>query len=253
MNPLTEQFFQAEFPGWQPRKDLDTVWSQFWTNRDIPILELNLDLDTKSSQQWIEQNQHRFSQAWHQAQYDQRSIDLGQAWFTQPHSQGRWDLQITGSYPQRKKLLDNEPWTEFDHQQRIMHEDAVPDLKSQLSALGFAVYSMKIARLDPGGYLEPHRDALISAETMTHLWIPLNSAAANLKIWPWGLLEHRMGSVYLLNNQSFVHAIANRGTDPRYVVTAKLDHQKTSPELVAKIRAALQQQWFSRPALYSPK
>lgn len=245
MNQLTKQFFQADFPGWQPQQSFDTVWNKFWTNRDIPILELDLGIDTGSSYQWIQQNQHRFDQAWHQTQYDRHYQNLGQSWFKQPHSEGRWDLQITGTYPQRRKLLDNQPWTEFDHEQRTMHEDAVPDLKQQLGDLGFAIYSMKIARLDPGGYLEPHKDALMNPETMTHLWIPLNSAAANLKIWPWGMLEHRMGAVYMLNNQSFVHAIANCGSEPRYVVTAKLDPKKTNPELVAKIRVALKQQWFS--------
>lgn len=245
MNPLTEQFFQAKFPGWQPRQSFDTTWAEFWTNRDIPIVELDLGIDTATSCQWIKDNEHQFAQAWHQTQYNQHWQGLGHDWFRQPHSQGRWDLQITGQYPQRKKLLDHQPWNEFDHQQRVMHEDAVPDLRSQLEQRGLAIYSMKIARLDPGGYLEPHKDALISPETMTHLWIPLNPAENNLKIWPWGMVEHRVGSVYLLNNQSFMHAIANRGTDARYVVTAKLDVEKTNPDLVAKIRVAVKQQWFS--------
>lgn len=245
MNPLTKQFFAADFPGWRPRQSFDTVWSHFWTTRDIPIVELDLGLDTRSSCAWLRQNNQRFAQAWHQAQYNQRHAELGQDWFKRPHSQGCWDLQITGQYPQRRKLLDNQPWQEFDHQQRVMHEDAVPDLRTQLTQHGMSIYSMKIARLDPGGYLEPHKDTLMSPETMTHVWIPINPAPDNLKIWPLGLVSHKVGAAYLLNNQSFMHAIANTGSEPRYVVTAKLDHEKTGPDLVAKIRAAVQQQWFS--------
>lgn len=245
MNPLTEQFFQADFPGWQPRLSFDQVWADFWTTREIPIVELNLGVDTASSCQWIQDNKQKFAQAWHQTQYDQHWRELGQDWFRLPHSQGRWDLQITGQYPQRRKLLDSGAWQEFDHQLRVMHEDAVPDLRAQLAQHGMSIYSMKIARLDPGGYLEPHKDTLTSKQTMTHVWIPLNPAVDNLKIWPWGMLRHQVGAVYLLNNQSFMHAIANTGAEPRYVVTAKLDPEKTSPELVAKIRAAVKQQWFS--------
>jgi hypothetical protein len=245
MNQLTEQFFRADFPGWRPRQDFNTVWENFWINRDIPILELDLGINTGPSCEWIKQNQSRFEQVWNQKQYDQHCQQLGHSWFKQPHSEGRWDLRVSGQYPKLKKLLDHEPWQELDQQQQITHQDAVPDLKHQLQQQGAAIHGMKIARLDPGGYLEPHKDSLMSTDTMTHLWIPLNSTAANLKIWPWGMLEHRVGSVYLLNNQSFVHAITNRDTKSRYVVTARLDPEKTNPELVAKIRVALKQQWFS--------
>lgn len=245
MNPLTEQFFQADFPGWRPRKDFDTVWDNFWRTREIPIVELDLGIDTNPSCEWIKHNHDRFSHAWHQSQYDQHWKSLGQDWFRRPHSQGRWDLQITGEYLQRRKLLDNQSWQEFDHQQRVTHEDALPDLRQQLAQLGLAIYSMKIARLDPGGYLEPHKDTLISSETMIHLWIPINESDSNLKIWPWGLLKHRVGSVYLLNNQSFVHAIANQGLQPRYVVTAKLDHTRVTAQLLNLIRSALIQQWYN--------
>lgn len=245
MNALTKQFFQADFPGWQPRQDFDTVWQSFWTTQEIPVVELPLDLDVAPSCAWIEQNQPRFAQAWHQRQYDQHFQSLGQAWFKQPHSQGRQDLQITGVYPERRKLLDHGAWAEFDHQVRDMHEDAVPDIRNQLERLGFAIYSMKIAKLDPGGYLEPHKDPLVSKQTMTHLWIPLNQTVDNLKIWPYGLVQHRVGSVYLLNNQSFVHAIANFDQQPRYVITAKLDPAKTNPDLGNKIRVCVKQQWFN--------
>jgi hypothetical protein len=245
MNALTRQFFQADFPGWQPRQDFDTVWQSFWTTREIPILELDLRLDVASSCDWIDQNQQQFVQAWNTRQVNHHYQTLGQGWFKQPHGQGRNDLQITGVYPQRRKLLDHTAWTEFDHEERDMHEDAVPDIRDQLEQLGFSIYSMKIASLEPGGYLEPHKDTLVSNQTMTHLWIPLNQTADNLKIWPYGMIQHQVGSVYLLNNQSFVHAIANFDQQTRYVITAKLDPEKTSAELVAKIRTALKQQWFS--------
>jgi hypothetical protein len=245
MNTLTKEFFKATFPGWKPRQDFDTVWSTFWTTREIPIVELDLGLDTSTSCDWIEQNQDRFGQAWHQTQYDQHHKNLGQDWFKSPHSQGRWDLQINGVYPERRKLLDQDTWHEFAHQQRTLHHDAVPDLTTQLKELGFDIYSTKIAKLDPGGWLEPHKDTLVSKLTMTHLWIPLNRASDNLKIWPHGMVQHKIGAVYLLNNQSFMHAIANDHSESRYVVTAKLDPEKTNPDLVAKIRAAVKQQWFS--------
>ena len=244
MNTLTKQFFQADFPGWQPGQDFDTVWQSFWTTKEVPIVELDLRLDVTSSCDWIEQNQQRFAQAWNTRQFTQHYQTLGQSWFKQPHSQGRQDLQITGVYPQRRKLLDHAAWTEFDREERDTHNDAVPDIRDQLERQGFSIYSMKIARLDPGGYLEPHKDTLVSDLTMTHLWIPLNQTANNLKIWPYGMVQHQVGSVYLLNNQSFVHAIANFDQQPRYVITAKLDPEKTSAELVAKIRTALKQQWF---------
>jgi len=112
--------------------------------------------------------------------------------------------------------------------------------------MGFdGIHGLKIAKLEPGGYLEPHKDPLMMSDTMIHIWIPLHSSQANLKIWPSGLLHHQVGSVYMLNNQSFVHSIANFDTEPRYVVLAKIDPTKTSSELVAKIRTALKQQWFS--------
>jgi hypothetical protein len=163
MNALTKQFFQADFPGWQPGQDFDTVWQSFWTTREIPILELDLRLDVASGCEWIDQNQQRFAQAWNTRQVNHHYQTLGQSWFKQPHSQGRQDLQITGVYPQRRKLLDHTAWTEFDHEKRDMHEDAVPDIRDQLEQLGFSLYSTKIARLDPGGYLEPHRDTSLDS------------------------------------------------------------------------------------------
>lgn len=246
MNALTKQFFQADFPGWQPRQDFDTVWQSFWTTREIPILELDLGVDPATLLAWAKKNDDRFVSAWNASQIEQQAQNSGRAWYKQPSRHGQQDLQLSGTYPQRRKLLDNSAAVELDSQHRHIHTDAPQDLRIQLEQMGFdGIYGLKIAKLEPGGYLEPHKDPLMMSDTMIHIWIPLHSSQANLKIWPSGLLHHQVGSVYMLNNQSFVHSIANFDTEPRYVVLAKIDPTKTSAELVAKIRTALKQQWFS--------
>jgi hypothetical protein len=246
MNALTKQFFQAEFPGWQPSQDFDTVWQSFWTTREIPVLELNLGIDPSVLLNWTKQNNNRFVTAWNAVHFEQQAKISGREWYKHPSGQGRQDLQLSGTYPQRRKLLDNSAAIELDSQHRDIHTDAPQDLTIQLKQLGFVgIYGVKVAKLDPGGYLEPHKDPLMMLDTMIHLWIPLHQSQANLKIWPSGQLHHRVGCVYILNNQSFVHSIANFDTEPRYVVLAKIDRTKISADLVAKIRTALKQQWFS--------
>lgn len=245
MNQLTKEFFKAEFPGWQPRQTFDVVWQNFWTNKEIPILSLDLGIDTASSCGWIEQNQDKFAMSWPQAQSNRLDQELGHGWFKEPHSVSRQELHVVDHRKEpRKNLLDDQPKHGFGPKPEI-HQDAVPDLRAQLQDWGFDIVSMQIAILYPGGYLEPHRDTWMHANTMTSLWIPLNAAEYNLKIWPWGLLKHCVGSVYLLNNQSFIHAIANTTDQPRYVVVGNIDHKNTPPDLMAKIKQALKQQWFS--------
>lgn len=244
MNKLTAQFFESPFPGWWPTQNFESVWQNFWSNRQIPFVELSLSLETQTSYHWAQNHDDLFSPSWHQAQAEQQAQATAQQWYRLPHCHGRWDLHIFGTWPQKKKLLDHSPDIDLDHSHRQAHGHALRDLEPQLRQLGMDVSAMTLARLDPGGWLEPHKDPITSDQTMAHVWIPLHHSAAKIKIWPWGDMPQQPGHVYLLNNQSFVHSIVNFDQCARYVVTARINPRNTDQSMLMKIQQALRQQWF---------
>jgi hypothetical protein len=244
MNKLTADFFAADFGPAQVPGTFDQVMQNFWSNTTIPWVELDLELDLDSSYQWCLAHDNYFELAWNQQQVQKKITHEGANWYKRPHSVGRFDLKVTGAYPQKRMLIKADNKIEFDEKNRMVMPTAVPGLQMQLAKLEIEYTVMKLARLDPGGYLEPHKDTFHDTDTMIHTWIPLHPAENNLRVYPYGTLHHRVGCIYLLNNQAMIHSIANTSDQPRYVVTMRLEKQTLPDNVWQMIQCQVKNQWF---------
>jgi len=241
MNKLTADFFAAEFPRYQVPGTYENAVATFWQNTEIPFVELDLGLDLDSTYQWCVNNSDNFDLAWNQRKWNQHNQHQGTTWFKQPHSEHRYDLEIQGKRLTSAANLAAKP----KKLTRITMPDGAIDLQIQLKKIGIEYSSLKLARLDPGGYLEPHKDAFQDSDCLSHVWIPIHSSEAELKIYPWGKLPHRVGCAYLLNNQSFIHSIVNTSTQPRFVATMRLIVDTVPENIWNLIKHQVQHQWFN--------
>ena len=246
MNKLTADFFAAEFFGYQVPGTYENNIATFWQNTKIPFVELDLGLHMDSTYQWCINNSGSFDIAWNQKKWNQHTQSKNYKWFKRPHSEHRYDLAIQGKYPQHRGLInDADLPTNSEVRVVVNASDVTIDLQIQLKKLGIEYSSLNLARLDPGGYLEPHKDTFHDPNCLSHVWIPIHDNEAKLKIYPWGELPHRVGCAYILNNQSFVHSIVNTSTQPRFVATMRLVVDSVPESIWNLITHQVRRQWFN--------
>ena len=77
------------------------------------------------------------------------------------------------------------------------------------------IKTLRIATVDPGGFIHPHKDKLSNVRC---LWMPLHDFSWCLKFFPFGWLMHEFGNAYLVNNGKYVHGVLNTSRERRYVL-----------------------------------
>lgn len=82
-------------------------------------------------------------------------------------------------------------------------------------------FSIKIIRLRPGGWANPHRDIFSDDYKLTNFWMPLHQFSKGIKVFPLGWLVHQVGTMYLFNQHRYPHAIINTTDKDRLVMTGK--------------------------------
>lgn len=101
--------------------------------------------------------------------------------------------------------------------------------------------------LEPNSYLRPHRDIGLNPNPLLYCWIPLtNPKGSELKFYPYGNVDIKLGNVYLFNQENFVHAVRNKNQDlPRYSLLGYLDPETISPKFKQQVTDAIQNQYLT--------
>ena len=247
MNKFTQEFHQGQFPGYQPTKSYEEIIDNFWFTSQIPVVDLDLGLNMQSTYQWAVDHNYLFDNQYTQIDTSLKAEQSGHSWFTSPHSMG-WDsLEVLGNdLPQHRLVPDNTVENSYVSDYRPQYyPDAVPDLTKEFARLGISVSRIKIFRMAPGGWVQPHMDKKHSGSPiMNHVWLPLHEFDESIKIYPMGSVKHQTNHVYLLNNNDFLHSAINTADQPRYVGIVKLEYNTLPNNIWNQIKESVKQQWF---------
>lgn len=118
-------------------------------------------------------------------------------------------------------------------------DDLSESIKNKLLKYGISAKVCWVSKFSPQGYLRPHRDYGINPRPLSYFWIPLNAPdGSELKIYPSGTVNVNLGSMYLLNQDNYTHAVVNLSNQDRYVLTGHLTNDLDS-QIMSKIKASI--------------
>jgi hypothetical protein len=233
MNKLTQEFHQSTFPGFKPNVSYEQVKQNFWQSSYLPFLDTGIDFEVDSSYQWLSNHQECFEK-------DSRTEhnNLLKEWFEDSRAVDWYCCNIFGS----NKGYDAHP----DDIITKYHPDAFPDIQQQIQKLKLPITRLAVFKLAPNGYVQPHVDPRPGPHKggINHVWLPLHNFPQSLKIYPHGYVQHQTGRMYLLNNPSYVHSVANYEPTARYVALMTLNYRALDPDLENYFFEVAQKQWF---------
>jgi hypothetical protein len=241
INKFTKDFIDNDFPGYTVSTVLKE--SNFWKNKIIPFVQVDLNLNTLDTYNWCLANKNLFEQNYTQNYAARKQQDLGHSWFSQNHSENWTTVRLIYSTMQKENLVQS-----GEKSREIENDFAYNfnvDLINQLENFGFKIKSFQIMKLAAGGWVQPHIDPpLIDGHRMEYFWIPLHSLEPSVKIYPYGFLKPKLGSMYFFNNCSFVHCVINQESIDRYVAIGRIYVDKISSSLKQKIFQNYLNQWY---------
>lgn len=213
----TQKFLQTDFEAYKNQSDPVTVTDSLQTTQ-IPAVPVSLRLDL-------------LEQIYTQAQASEQDFQptvtgsLFRAWYRQPRSSGWHELTIKESQqPHQFAMAHNAAHTVARPQSKITKNTKLGQISMQLfSDLDIQLESLRIMKLEPQGWIHPHRDRTQVSYGLCYFWIPLHEFAPCLKIFPHGWLQHELGHMYLFNQNSYVHAAVNLSDQDRYVMIGRFD------------------------------
>jgi len=146
-----------------------------------------------------------------------------------------WRLKLLWSNCHENTVLQDVYYKKlFDASPQQFPDDIELPIQEYLTDNGVILQSCVLSVFEPGGYLRPHRDTGLNLTPLDYVWIPLNNPHGNaLKIYPYGDVNIKLGSLYLLNQENFVHSVANFSNEDRYVLVGKLNN--ASSEKIKKL------------------
>jgi len=245
MNEFTKQFHDSDFPDFHIDHTLDQVLNNFWHNTCIPHVGIDVGFDPAATYQWLLDHDHLFFTSQSKLFTEKKNKDLGFEWFTSPHNGGWTNLPVIGHTVKIKEIVPDNNSVLYQYTYNSI-PDSVPDLQFFLNQISLSISGLKIFRLEPGGFIQPHMDIGVDlTSTMNHIWIPLHDFPPCLKFYPSGYLHYRKGNFYIINTRNFMHSVVNNTDRPRYVATAFFDHEKIPQGFRNQIKQSLTQQWFT--------
>lgn len=229
MDQLTKDFFNNDFVAFNSKIKLtDHVLAN-----NVPVVELKFDLNienlmpTAVCDQLVLSNNVRPTFPY---EFEPRISNWGLEvlW-----SNGSVVPIVKDVY--HKKMTDAIPFKE-------PIPEALP-IKNSLENLGFDVSLCWLSKFEPRGYVRPHRDISLRLHPLTYFWIPINNpAGCEIKIYPYGKVKVNIGSIYLLNQENYTHAVYNNSNDSRYALLGYFDPNIPSA-LADKVLAAIKEQY----------
>lgn len=213
----TQEFLHADFEAYKNQFDWIKITDDLQTTQ-VPAVPVKLDT-------------HLLEQIYTQAQISDQDFQptvtgsLFRAWYRQPRSAGWYELTIKESQqPYQFGLAHDHTQSVARPQSRITKNSQLLEMSMQLFAdLDIQLESIRIMKLEPQGWIRPHRDRTRVCYGLCYFWIPLHEFAPCLKIFPHGWLQHELGNMYLFNQNSYVHAAVNQSNQDRYVMIGRFD------------------------------
>lgn len=202
MDQLTKEFFSNKFPGYQ--KEISISKDVLETN--VPMVVIPLDIDTKyllSLAKTLEMKQHV------QKTYPYEKVPRMLNWF----SQILWSEGTVSPFADiyYKKSLPPCPV--------LAPVDNILLIKEYIENFGISINLCILSKFGPNGYVAPHRDISFKTRPLGYFWLPLNMPmGSELKVYPTGSIDVKLGNLYLLNQENFVHAFRNNSDEDRYVI-----------------------------------
>lgn len=246
MNQHTKHFHESLFPGYHLSQDAPKITQEnFWFRRDIPIVDLDVGLDTTADREFLQQHHARyFTEMDSQVNRRIAAEKENRSWYFTPHSHGWENCVVSGDLDFERVTMIKGTQLPADVFVPQFHRDVLPNIMGQLKSLGMSVFRLWVMSLEPNGWVLPHvdpkRDDIAS---MAHFWIPLGDGLPTLKFWPGGYLQHKAGHIYLFNNQHWTHSVWNRDPVHRYVLGGLLDLDCISQSFQDLAVTSAQQQW----------
>lgn len=228
-NKLTELFMNTDFQdlpdhSMQYSIDHDDIWKSYVPFCLIPDFPLQELIELRS---WLQDNDHLFHATRGEAYHNH--------WYTQPRSWGWSDITV----------IDLSEIYVHDIQGKINHavsqgsEDVPTWFRDRCSRYfadrGVTLTGLKVKRLEPGGWINPHRDLLNLDRPLEYFWMPLDQYRDGVKIFPYGEMRVKFGEMALFNNKTFPHAVWHRGNTARYVFSGYINSKKTDTGFVSQI------------------
>lgn len=156
-------------------------------------------------------------------------------WFNVTRSEGWSDICINVPEVTSFKVLHDNT-VHYRKNNKATQDQTLIDLTDK--AFGdIAVKQFRIFSLEPGGWINPHKDISTETNNLYYFWIPLHDFSPCLKVFPLGWLQHRLGCMYLFNNKKYVHAVRNHTNENRLVMAGRLDPDRIDDRLIQAYEA----------------
>lgn len=234
LDQLTKLFFEHSHPGLNQAVCL----SENILSTNVPIVELDLCIDVNSILAEMA-NIDMSQQTVVRACYPYEDCPRYQDWAIK----GLWHEKeipstITDLYYKKctSKLLP-----QFIAKDNTQFKNTI----SILSKLGINIHTCLLSVFGPGGYVRPHRDISETPTPLCYFWLPLNNpVGSEFRVFPIGGVNTRLGSMYLLNQENFVHAVCNNSDENRYNLIGWFD-TKIGADFTNLIRRSIIDQYGS--------
>ena len=219
LDQLTKDFYSSEFPGFSESiRLLDPVLST-----PVPIVEIPLGLNTEFM---LEAVRDISIEPMRRPLYPYESY---------PRFQG-WNMQILWSNHFNNTLLIDVYYKKTaDPIQNKEPNISAKTVQDYLITQGIACNMCVLSVFEPSAYLRPHRDIGLNSTPLNYFWLPLNNPiGSELRIYPYGKINVNLGSIYLLNQENFVHGAVNNSKERRYVLFGHLTNISKQFESLVK-------------------
>lgn len=220
---FTQQFFDMDFESYQYLLD-DLIDGDHPATCDLPVVPIEgFDLDAldRIYQYCRSVCSGDFKTVKSQIMYSD--------WCFQPRSQG-WTEIVIKAQPMSMKGRDSN----LDYNLEADADNHLVELCRQLFPDWWdRFFSLKIMKMAPDGWANPHRDIYVDNFRLCNFWMPLHDFSTTLKVFPMGWLAHRLGNMYLFNQRRFPHAVKNSEQEDRIVLIGKF-YQDLVPQQIVE-------------------
>ena len=219
MNQFTKDFLFNDFPKieYEFHPDMHDLRDSCVPAIEIPIGQL--------------QQLHKIYRRCQQLENQFLDISTGQFfnhWYTRPRSQGWKELCVLYKQVGIRDMVNSD---KIHYRKNIVTSDDM-ELKrlciDLFDNVDISIEQIVILKLEPKGWINPHKDNVEIPVGLGYFWIPLHHFDPALKVFPFGWLNHSLGNLYLFNHCQYVHAAYNNMDKNRYVMIGRLNLSKKS-------------------------